>query len=34
MKIKAASECQWDEVSLGEVMLRLDPGEELSLIHI
>ena len=28
MKIKAASECQWDEVSLGEVMLRLDPGEE------
>ena len=28
MKIKAASECLWDEVSLGEVMLRLDPGEE------
>lgn len=28
MKIKAASGCLWDEVSLGEVMLRLDPGEE------
>jgi 2-dehydro-3-deoxygluconokinase len=28
MKIKAAAECLWDEVSLGEVMLRLDPGEE------
>jgi 2-dehydro-3-deoxygluconokinase len=28
MKIKSASECLWDEVSLGEVMLRLDPGEE------
>ena len=27
MKIKSASECLWDEVSLGEVMLRLDPGE-------
>ena len=25
--IKAASDCRWDEVSLGEVMLRLDPGE-------
>jgi 2-dehydro-3-deoxygluconokinase len=25
--IKSASECQFDEVSLGEVMLRLDPGE-------
>lgn len=27
MKIKPATECLWDEVSLGEVMLRLDPGE-------
>src|SRR2546426_3794278 len=27
MKIKAKSECRWDLVSLGEVMLRLDPGE-------
>ena len=27
MKIKSAAECLWDEVSLGEVMLRLDPGE-------
>src|SRR5437762_1793018 len=26
MKIKAKSECRWDLVSLGEVMLRLDPG--------
>jgi 2-dehydro-3-deoxygluconokinase len=28
LKIKPKSECQWDLVSLGEVMLRLDPGEE------
>ena len=28
MKIKAKSECSWDLVSLGEVMLRLDPGDE------
>jgi len=27
MKIKTADECRWDAVSLGEVMLRLDPGE-------
>jgi 2-dehydro-3-deoxygluconokinase len=27
MKIRPASECQFDEVSLGEVMLRFDPGE-------
>jgi len=25
--IKSAAECRFDEVSLGEVMLRLDPGE-------
>ena len=25
--IKPASDCRWDLVSLGEVMLRLDPGE-------
>jgi 2-dehydro-3-deoxygluconokinase len=25
--MKSASECRFDEVSLGEVMLRLDPGE-------
>ena len=25
--MKPASECGFDEVSLGEVMLRLDPGE-------
>ena len=25
--IKAASDCRFDEVSLGEVMLRFDPGE-------
>jgi 2-dehydro-3-deoxygluconokinase len=28
MNIKPAGSCLWDEVSLGEVMLRLDPGEE------
>jgi 2-dehydro-3-deoxygluconokinase len=27
LTIKPASECRFDEVSLGEVMLRLDPGE-------
>jgi 2-dehydro-3-deoxygluconokinase len=27
VKIKAKSECMWDLVSLGEVMLRLDPGD-------
>ncbi len=26
MKIKQASDCHWDLLSLGEVMLRLDPG--------
>ena len=28
MNIKPQSECRWDCVSLGEVMLRLDPGED------
>ena len=27
-ELKAESECKWDIVSLGEVMLRLDPGEQ------
>ena len=27
LKIKPKLECRWDQVSLGEVMLRLDPGE-------
>ncbi|HEY1793832.1 MAG TPA: sugar kinase [Opitutaceae bacterium] len=27
LKIKSAKECAFDQVSLGEVMLRLDPGE-------
>jgi 2-dehydro-3-deoxygluconokinase len=27
LKIKPATECKWDELSLGEIMLRLDPGE-------
>ena len=26
MDIRDADECLWDEVSLGEVMLRMDPG--------
>ena len=26
--IRPAEECQYDIVSLGEVMLRLDPGDE------
>jgi 2-dehydro-3-deoxygluconokinase len=27
LEIKSAAECRWDILSLGEVMLRLDPGE-------
>src|SRR5437764_14944979 len=27
LKIRPAESCQWDLVSLGEVMLRLDPGD-------
>ena len=27
LKIKSKAECRWDLVSLGEVMLRLDPGD-------
>jgi 2-dehydro-3-deoxygluconokinase len=27
LKIKSAKECQFDQLSLGEIMLRLDPGE-------
>jgi len=27
LKVKPKSECRWDIVSLGEVMLRLDPGD-------
>jgi 2-dehydro-3-deoxygluconokinase len=27
LKIKSANECKFDELSLGEIMLRLDPGE-------
>jgi len=28
LQIRPKSECKWDLVSLGEVMLRLDPGDE------
>lgn len=28
LQIKDRTQCKWDEVSLGEVMLRLDPGDE------
>ena len=27
LQIKSKNECTYDEVSMGEVMLRLDPGE-------
>lgn len=27
LKIKSATECKYDQLSLGEIMLRLDPGE-------
>src|SRR5690349_407779 len=28
LKIKNKTECRWDAVSLGEVMLRFDPGDD------
>ena len=28
VSLRPAGECRWDLVSLGEVMLRLDPGDE------
>lgn len=28
LQIRSANECRWDMAALGEVMLRLDPGEE------
>src|ERR1700758_4735377 len=28
LKIRAKENCRWDLISLGEVMLRLDPGEK------
>jgi 2-dehydro-3-deoxygluconokinase len=27
LQVRTVSECRWDVVSLGEVMLRLDPGD-------
>ena len=27
MKLREKKDCRWDLVSLGEVMLRLDPGD-------
>jgi 2-dehydro-3-deoxygluconokinase len=27
LKLRNTEDCRWDEVSLGEIMLRLDPGE-------
>jgi 2-dehydro-3-deoxygluconokinase len=27
LTIKTADDCKWDILSLGEVMLRLDPGD-------
>jgi 2-dehydro-3-deoxygluconokinase len=27
LNLKPKSQCRWDEVSLGEVMLRFDPGD-------
>ena len=27
LQIKSADQCQYDLVALGEIMLRLDPGE-------
>ena len=27
LDVRPASECRWDAASLGEIMLRLDPGD-------
>ena len=27
LRIRPKTECRWDQVSLGEIMLRLDPGD-------
>lgn len=27
LKLRPKEECKFDEISLGEIMLRLDPGE-------
>ena len=27
LKLRGADQCRWDLVALGEVMLRLDPGD-------
>ena len=28
LEIKPQNKCTWDAISLGEIMLRLDPGDE------
>jgi len=28
LSLKSANECRWDLVSLGEILLRFDPGDE------
>jgi 2-dehydro-3-deoxygluconokinase len=28
LKVRSKEKCRWDLISLGEVMLRLDPGEK------
>ena len=28
LELKPASECRWDAAALGEIMIRLDPGDE------
>ena len=28
LQIRSKAECRWDLISLGEVMLRLDPGND------
>ena len=33
LNLRPASECKFDAVSLGEVMLRLDPGEAESVLQ-
>ena len=33
LTIRPKSECRWDIVSLGEVMVRLDPGNHCNLLH-
>jgi len=33
LNIRAEGECKYDILSLGEIMIRLDPGENVFILH-